>query len=212
MEEARSEKHKEATAGLGKLYLHLDLSGSMSSVKQFASEKAAIFAECVNDPTNNLAWGCFGGIGVPLELPKEFVRDAFASILFDQMGLGSTDCFALYPTARSFGANVDVFVSDQDHTNGNLAEKIRQFHANHPDVAKPKACVIVNFGPTNRKGVLADAYESNGIPVSLIPPDALTQSALVVEAVRAATLGPVAIVDEIMATPLLKLPEYYYSL
>lgn len=210
MKDAKAENRQAQTAGIGKVFLHLDFSGSMSSVQQFASDRGTILAECVNDPANNFAWGAFGSMGVRFPLPKEFVKDAFQSILFGQVGLGGTDCFALYDDARKFGADIDIFVSDQEHTHGNLAARIKEYHERNPLVPKPRACVIVNFG--SGKGLLANAYEANGIPVSLIRPDALTESALVIEAVKTAMLGPVAIVDDIMNTELLKLPDYYYSL
>jgi hypothetical protein len=212
MKNAKAESRQAQMAGLGKIYVHLDFSGSMSSVQQFAADRGSILAECVNDPTNNFAWGAFGGQGVPLPLPKEFVKDAFRAVLFAQTGLGSTDCFALYPEARRFGADVDVFISDQDHTDGDLETKIKTFHARNPLTPKPRACLIINFGPKGVKGTLAQAYEANGIPVSLIDPATLVESALVVESVKTAMLGPVAIVDEIMNTALLKLPDYYYTL
>lgn len=212
MKHARAEQRQAQTAGIGKVYVHLDFSGSMSSVQQFASDRGAIIAECVNDPANNFAWGAFGGRGVPLQVPSEFVKDAFSAILFGQTGLGSTDCFALYPEARRFGADVDVFISDQEHTDGDLGAKIKRFHTTHPEMSKPRACVIVNFGRKGVKGTLALEYEDCGIPVSLIDPSTLTESALVIEAVKTAMLGPVSIVDTIMETELLKLPDYYYTL
>ena len=82
--------------------------------------RGAILAECVNDPTNNFGWGAFGTQGMPLPLPQEFVKDAFSAVLFQVPGLGGTDCFQLYPTAREFGADVDIFVSDQLQMAGEL--------------------------------------------------------------------------------------------
>lgn len=210
LSKARATSRQATTAGIGKVFVHLDFSGSMSAVQQYASERGSILAECVNDPANNFAWGAFGGRGVRLPLPKEFVKDAFAQVLFMQSGLGSTDCFALYDDARKFGADVDVFISDQQHTDGNLERKIKDYHAAHPEIMKPRACVIINFG--RGKGTLADAYEDNGIPVVLIDPNTLTQSAQVATSVKTAMLGPVALVDEIMNTELLKLPNWYYTI
>ncbi len=208
---ARSVNRQERTAGIGKIFLHLDFSGSMSGIQQFAIDRGAIFAECVNNPTENFAWGIFGASGERLPLPKEFVKDAFSSILFARPSMGGTDCFALYPEAREFGADVDVFVSDQDHTYGDFGARLEEFHRANPTIFKPKACVVVDFSEGRHSDIKA-AYERIGVPVSELKPDALKESALVAEAVKVAALGPVAVVDEIMATELLKLPEYYYSL
>ena len=211
MEGARSESRKEEMKGLGKLYLHIDDSGSMQAARQFAIERGAILAECVNDPKKNFGWGMFTGYPIPLPLPDEFIKDAFQAVLFGVRGGGSTDCFALYPEARKFEAEVDIFISDQEHTDGDLEYKIKHFHEQNPTIAKPRACVIVDFGG-GPSGDLKLAYEANNIPVSLLNPDKLVESALVVDAVKAAIQGPIVVIDEIMNTELLKLPDYYYSL
>jgi hypothetical protein len=190
--------------------MHIDFSSSMTGAIDFARERGAIIAECVNDPANNFRWGLFGSHGMELPLPQDFVKEAFQSILFGAVPNGSTDVFALYPNARQFGAEVDIIVTDQGHNMGPLAERIRDYHVKNPTIAKPRACVIVNFGGWDT--IVKDAYEANGIPVSVLQPSTLTESALVVDSVKAALLGPVAIIDDIMATDLLKLPEWYYTL
>lgn len=209
--EARSENRKAQTVGIGKIYMHIDDSGSMNQARDFAIERGSVFAECLNDPEKNFKWGLFGSGGQEVPLPKEFVQDAFAAALYPYRDGGSTDCFALYPKAREFGADVDVFISDQQHTDGNLEEKIRKYHEDNPTAKKPKVCVIVNFFH-REEGPLRRAYEDNDIPVAVINPNALTESALVVEAVKAALLGPVAVIDDIMSTELIKLPDWYYTL
>jgi len=219
MEVARSDKRKETTVGIGKVYLHLDFSGSMDAVRKFAVEKGAIFAECVNNPRENFRWGIFDTRGEDLPLPEEFVSDAFASLLFGKSFGGGTNAYALYPTARVFGADVDVFVSDQAHNMGILSDHIRNWHETHPETVKPKACVIIDFSHGTMRANIYDcsesikeAYEKMGIPVSIIFPEALTGSALVAESVRSAMLGPTAVIDEIMDTELLKLPDYYFTI
>ena len=208
---ARSESNKSQTAGLGKVYLHLDDSGSMSSVRDFAMKRGAIIAECVNNPRENFKWGLFGSYGVDLPLPDEFERDAFSAVLFGRNAGSSTDCFALYAEARKFGAEVDFFVSDQDHTDGNLKLKIEGFHKKNPQYVKPRVCVVVDFGRSGMRGTLSQAYLDNEIPVVILDRETLTESALVVQTIVAAMKGPVAIIDEIMAHPLLTLPPYYYA-
>lgn len=212
---ARATSRQAQTVGIGKIFMHLDDSGSMQGVREFAIDNGAIFAECVNDPEKNFNWGMFGSRGTLIPLPTKFEKDAFAQALFGVRDGGSTDCFALYDEARKFGADVDVFVTDQGHTDGDLEKKIRNYHVDNPTVAKPRVCVIVDFSGGHwgsGNGEVKRAYEANGIPAVEMKPDTLTQSALVVDAVKSAVLGPIHIIDEIMKTDLLKLPEYYYSL
>lgn len=213
LSQARSEKRKEETLGIGKIFMHLDFSGSMRGVLQYAMDNAVIFAECVNNPTENFRWGAFQSSGELFPLPTEFVKDAFAQVLFGRRGGGSTNCFALYPNAREFGADVDVFLTDEGNTDGDLTRKIREYHEQHPEVKKPKACVIVNFhgvyAPCYR---VKEAYEANGIPVAEMQPETLNESALVAQAVKTALVGPTAIIDTILQTELLQLPSYYYTL
>lgn len=219
MMDARADKRKEVTANIGKIYLEIDFSPSMDSVRKFAVEKGSIFAECVNNPLENFRWGIFSSEGEELALPEEFVQEAFAARLFGKIESNGTNAFALYEKARDFGADVDVIVTDREHNFGILSEHIKRYHEKHPDVAKPKACVIIDF---SRGNVVADnygcsqdvkdGYELAGIPVALIKPETLTASALVAEAVRSALLGPIAVIDEIMDTELLKLPDYYFTI
>lgn len=210
MKMAKSESRKKDTQGLGKIFMHLDDSGSMQGVREFAIEKGSIFAECINDPKNNFSWGMFGSSGQMLPLPVEFTSDGFAHALFGMRVGGGTYCYALYPKAREFGADIDVFVTDQENTFGDLGEQIREYHRNNPTMKKPKACIVVDFG--RGYTMVKDAYEENDIPVTVMKPQTLSESALVTEAIKTAMLGPVAIIDEIMNTELLKLPNYYFAI
>ena len=214
---AKSVQRKEASRGLGKIYLHIDFSGSMTGAIEFAKDRGAILAECVEHPQEQFRWGLFGSTGLELPLPETFIQDAFRAQLFGRVPNGSTNCFSLYPQARAFGADIDIFVTDQLHTDGNLTEKIRMFHDQHPELMKPKACVIVYFEPNGdfwgaEVQAIEHAYAANGIPVAVLKPSTLTEAALVTEAVRQAMKGPRAVIDEIMDTPLLTLPSYYHVL
>lgn len=209
LKKTRATKRQSETAGLGKIFIHVDDSGSMTDIRDIAIDKSAILAECINDPVNNLKWGIFGSTGQVIPTPKEFVKDAFAKEIFSFRDGGSTDCFALYPTARDFGADVDVFITDQGHTDGDLELKIKKYHEDNPNKMKPRVCVIINCGPEK---TVKRAYEANGIPVVEMNPNTLSESALVTEAIKNALLGPISIIDDIMSTELLKLPDYYYSL
>jgi hypothetical protein len=214
MVKARAESRQAETAGLGKVFIHLDISTSMNRALEVAKDRGSIFAEMVNNPTENFRWGVFSSNGGILPLPQEFVRDAFASILFPITCGGMTDAFALYDTARKAGSDIDVFISDGGHNTGDLEDKIRHYHRTHPAMVKPKVMIWVMTAGDG--GGIADtikrAYEENGIPVVSMHPDTLTESALVVQAVKSAMVGPTGIIDEIMSTELLKLPEWYYTI
>ncbi len=200
MTQARSEKRKEQVGDIGKLFMMIDVSGSMREALEFAKQRAAIFAECVKDPEHNFGRGTFEGHGVILPLPQEFVQDAFAQILFGRRGGGSTDCFALYPLAMAFHADTIVYLSDEGHTDGDLTRKIKEYHENHPEHPKPKACVVVHFKQAyySEQHDIKEAFEANGIPVSVVSPETLTESALVAQSIKAAVLGKIAVIEEIM--------------
>jgi len=76
-------------------------------------------------------------------MPKEFVEDAFKAILYGKKCDGMTDAFLLYPDAREFGSDVDVFITDGCHNIGDLSQKIKQYHEKNPTMKKPKAMVWV---------------------------------------------------------------------
>ena len=206
---AKSAARKQETVGIGKIYMHIDKSGSMQEAITFAKHNGAIIAECVNDPVNNFRWGAFDPMGHELKLPEEFTADAFQAALYGLVADGGTDAFALYPIARKFGADVDVILTDQDHNSGDLENKIKTFHEKNPNIAKPKACVIINFGHMR---TVENAYKANGIPVSILEPRTLSSSALVVESIKTAIRGPEAVIDSIMSTVLPDLPNWYYCI
>ena len=211
----RSEKRKEAanTQSLGKIYLHIDASGSMHQAIEFAKERACILAECVSDPANNFRWGLFGSKGKELKVPAGFTKEDFYQALYGvTANMGSTDCIAQYGAARVFGADIDVYITDQGHNIGTISKRIEEFHAKYPTVAKPKAAVIIDFSG-NRNAAYKNMLEAEllrvGIPVAIIQPDALKESALVADSIRAALVGEMAIINEIMETRLPELPKWY---
>ena len=218
MASVRSEKRKKeaSTTDLGRIFLHIDASGSMHQAIEFAKDRASIIAECVSDPKKNFNWGLFGSHGVMLKVPDEFTKEDFHAALYGvTANMGSTDCVALYEAARKFGAEVDVYVTDQGHNVGTIHKRIEQFHEKNPNCKKPKAAVIVDFSGNRNAMNLQTLHESlvkAGIPVSLILPDKLTESALVAQSVRAAMVGEMAIIDEIMDAPLPTLPKWWNHL
>lgn len=211
MKQARADKRKEQLTDVGKVFLHIDTSPSMDAALEVAMKRGAIIAEMIPNPRENFRWGLFHGFGEELPLPDEFVEDAFRAILFGKTTHYSTNAFALYGNARQFGADVDVFISDGDHNVGNLDSMIQTFHQMNPNLPKPKAMVLVFIKNAYAMDTLKNAYEANNIPVAVVDPDTITSGAGVMLAIRSAMLGAVAQVDEIMNTPLLTLPEWYFS-
>jgi len=215
LQEARAESRKAEVGSIGKVFMHLDISGSMENVLDIAKKRGAILAEIVQNPQENFKWGTFNLTGNMLEIPNKFVEDAFAAKLYGIYGGGGTDAFSLYPTARHFNSDVDIFISDGAHNAGDLGDKIAEFHKENPKVLKPRVCVIV-WIPSREdeyaRQAIRRGYEANDIPVVVLNPDTVTQSALVAEAIRSAMMGPIAVIDDIMKTDLLKLPLWYFTI
>ena len=210
MAAVRSEKRKVAagTKEIGKIFMHIDASGSMAAAIEFAKNKACIFAECVDNPAQNFKWGLFGTNGKMLKNPTEFTKEDFHQALYGvTANMGQTDCIALYKNAREFGADVDVYVTDQGHNVGTIHKRIKEYHDANPSIAKPRATVIVDFGNGCTK--LQDSLKEVEIPVAIIKPDSLAESALVAQSIRAALVGELAIIEEIMNTPLPSLPRWW---
>lgn len=208
LSEIRSEKRKSATRGTGisKIFMHIDKSSSMRGAIEFAKEKGAVFAECVDNPAKNFAWGLFGSGGRKLGLPEDFTKESFHAALYGvNASDGSTDCLALYAEARKFGAEVDVYITDSSHNVGDIPSRIEQFHRSNPGTPKPRAAIIVSFGT----GSLGDGLKASGIPVVVVQPQALGESALVAQSVRNALVGELAVIEEILAVPLPRLPEWW---
>lgn len=210
LKKTRSDVRKEQVGDIGKIFLHIDVSGSMEESLEVAKDKGAIIAEVVQNPKENFMWGMFNTGGELLPLPETFEADAFRAILFGRHAGGGTDAFQLYPAAREFGADVDVFVSDMAHNIGPLALRVADFHRQFPQFSKPKACVIIKVAGDSGE-VLKTEYESAGIPVSVMTPNTLNNSALVAQSIREAIKGPVSVIEEIMKTDLLELPHWYYT-
>lgn len=209
MKSARSEKRKTEVGDVGKVFVHIDISGSMDSAINFAKERGAIIAECIQNPEENFFWGAFNNSGFAIEKPKSFEKDAFMAALYGLRAGGGTNCLACYPEARRLGCDIDIYITDQDHNSGPIEQYIRHF--DESGYIRPKAVVIVDFGRGHYDHRFKDPLEAMGIPVSVISPDALTESALVTQAIKSAMVGAIAIIDEIMSTELLKLPKWWYT-
>jgi len=216
LKKARAEVRKQEMVDIGKVYLHVDFSPSMEGAIKLAKERGAIIAECVNNPKENFRWGRFFERGEELPIPKTFEKDAFEAILFGKRLGGGTDCFALYPRAREFGAEVDIFISDGEHNCGDLENKIKRYHEQNPSTPKPKAVVLVRVkgnGPSaGDPESIRKAYESIGVPYAEMKPETLVGSAMVASSIRSAILGPMEMINQITECPLLELPNWYLSI
>ena len=214
MAAVRSQKRKASakTAEIGKMFMHIDASGSMNAAIEFAKNHAATLAECLDNPAENFRWGLFRASGTELKVPSAFTKEDFYQALYGVDASGSTDCIALYPQARRFGAEVDVYVTDQGHNVGTISKRIEEFHQRNPECPKPKAAVIIDFSDyrhARERTVLQEELARVGIPVAIIKPDALKESALVAQSVRTALIGELAIIEEILATKLPTLPKWW---
>lgn len=210
LKNVKSEVRKSATVNIGKIFLHLDISGSMHATIDWAKKNAAIIAEMVNNPSENFAWGAFNKSGKLLPLPQEFTEDGFSQVLFGIKPEGYTNCFALYDHARKFGADVDIYITDQEHNSGTLLPAA--YHSKYPNIAKPKCCVVIDFSYKSNNPFVVNAYQNANIPVTVLKPEKLSDTSLIVESINQALLGPIVLIDSIMNTPLLKLPDWYLSL
>ena len=209
---AKSEKRKEDVGDLGKMFMHIDISGSMHEALVVAQDRGAIIAECIKNPQENFYWGVFNASGRRLPRPETFEKDAFAATLYGIRAGGGTDCLALYREARHLGCDIDVYITDQDHNGPSVKTTIDRCTA--AGYSKPKAAVIVHIGNAQAKSEmkLKDALVAEGIPTTVITPESLKESALVSQAVKTALRGANAIIEEIMNEPLLSLPRWWETL
>lgn len=209
LKEAKSEsRKKEMGTGFGKVFMHIDVSGSMMAAVNTAKDFGATIAECIQNPEENFFWGLFNNDPRILAKPKSFEKDAFYASLYGVTANGGTDMMACYDAARKLGCDVDIFITDCGHNGQPIASKIASYGANKPKVI---GIVQISSNTTDERNFEAvkRTIENAGIPVARISTDALKQSALVVQTLKQALVGKQALIDTILATPLLKLPEWY---
>jgi hypothetical protein len=206
MSDVRSKVRKEQMGEIGKVFLHIDKSSSMSGAIEFAKESGSIIAECVNNPEKNFNWGLFGSRGKTIKKPDSFTKEDFYAALYGvKADEGATDCLGCYEMSRQLGTDVDIFVTDQGHNVGYLDKRLKDIH---DKMGKPSAVVIVHFGSASSTA-LKDAFEREGVPVSIMSPKSIRESALVSQAIKTAIRGQMAVIDEIMDTPLPSLPKWW---
>jgi len=208
LKETKAAIRKEQVGDLGKVFLHIDISGSMHQAIETAIDKGAIIAESIKNPEVNFHWGLFNSNGYALARPEKFTKDGFAKALYGQRVGGGTNCLALYQHARNLDCDIDIYITDQEHTDGDLPTMIRNFRAK--GIPDSKQAVIINVGGNSRP-VLKMGLEACGIPVVELKPSQLSESALVSQAIKTALRGTTAVLDEILSTPLLSLPKWWES-
>jgi len=206
---AKADKRKKDVGDIGRVFVHIDISGSMQGAIEFAKENGAIIAECVTNPEENFFWGAFNTNAYIIQKPESFEKDGFMAALYGIRAGGGTNCLACYREARMKNCDTDIYITDQGHTYGSVADMIRRFDA--AGIARPKSVVIVDFSRGRGDSYFKYELESVGIPVSVIQPDSLKESALVSQAVKTALKGATAVIDDIMNEPLLKLPEWWQA-
>ena len=206
MEKARAGVRKEQVGDIGKIFLHIDISGSMTAAIDLAKEKGCIIAECVKNPEQNFHWGVFNTGGGILATPEQFTKAGFMARLYGVRPGGGTDCLVMFEHARKLGCDTDVYLTDgQD--GGNTFAKLQQLQRR--GIAMPKNVVIVKCGDYNQ--ALENGFKQAGVPVSTIDQRQLSESALVTQAIKTAIVGASAVIDEIMDAPLLALPKWWHS-
>jgi hypothetical protein len=186
----------------------------MEDAIDFAKENGAILAECVKHPEMNFHWGWFQGKGTVLPRPKTFEKDAFLHALYRVRAGGYTDLLSLYRRSRELGCDTDIFITDEWHTvNARPLSKTIE-DCDKAGLGRPRAVVIVHIDCDSywgRHQDLQNVFTKMGIPFTVLKPEALKESALVSQAVKTALLGANATIDEIMETPLLELPKWWYT-
>ncbi|MCP4130157.1 MAG: hypothetical protein GY754_03970 [bacterium] len=214
MKSVKSEKRKEEVGDIGKIFVHIDASPSMDRAIAYAKDRGAVFAEAVKNPEENFFWGYFQDKGYMLNRPESFEKDAFLAALYGLRSGGyGTNCLGCYEEARKIGCDVDVFITDGEHNRGTIADIVTRY--DREGLGRPRAVVVVRFrsgrtiGGWGYQQDLAAELEKLGIPVTEIDPDALVESALVSQTIKQAIAGPLAILDSIMDTKLLKLPTWW---
>lgn len=209
---AKAEKRKDdvkAAGFCGKVFLHIDISSSMHGAIEFVKRYGSVIAECIPDPVHNFRWGVFNNYGAVLQQPTKFTADEFRAILYGIRPQGMTNCMALWQTSREWGADIDIFITDQGHNQGPVAHYVNSTRqAGMRDPSK----VVIYHVDSNEPRTLSDGFKAVGIDVSEVKASGLVESALVTQSFLAAIKGATALVDEIMATPLLVLPKWYSAI
>ena len=207
LKKAKADKRKQDVGDLGKIFVHVDISSSLTEAIATVIEMGSIFAEAVTNPEVNFGWGLYHDYGRRMDLPETFEADAFRAMLYNVRPQGCTNAMALYEQALAEGFKTHVFITDGEHNRGDINLMMKQAHDRY---GKPSSVVIVRVGVSWRTD-LENGFKHAGVPCVVVFPNALTQSALVSQTIKTAVKGQTAIIDEIMATPLLKLPEWWES-
>jgi hypothetical protein len=190
LQEVRAETRQTQLGKLdGKLHLDIDKSGSMSAAIALAKECAAVLCDVVG--AEDFTWGLFDSRGYAVK-DKPITKEHAHRALFGVAADGSTDCFANYRAVMAkHPVQYYIWITDEDHNHGSMDISA---------LPKPEVAIIVHAG--GRSNTLSQILRRHGIEPVPLKPEALKESALVVQAIKTALRGQMAIIDEIMAFPL----------
>lgn len=173
----------------GTLWLDIDISYSMHGAIEVAKECASILCDVVG--ADNFEWGAFNTKGTVFT-EKPTSKEKAMQILYPVSVGGYTNCFANYkPVMAVRPVKYWIWVTDGGHNYGTY---------DISDVPKPEVAIIVYIGShaTNLETML----RNNGIEPVFLKPESLKSSNLVVQAIKTAIAGEIAVIEEIMSTPL----------
>ncbi len=207
LKKAKSEKRKDDVGDLGTVFIHIDVSSSMSQAIKEACDIGPSLAEAIKNPEKNFGWGLFNDRKRILENPKTFEKDAFKAVLYGVHSGGGTDCLACYDYAMEKGFKTHVFITDGGHNGPPLTTAISKVATKY---GKPSTVVVVKVGSYDQ--TLKRAFESQGVPVTELEPKSLKESALVSQVIKSSLKGKAVILEEIMGTEFLKLPKWWSSI
>ena len=208
LRDAKADVRKEQVGDIGKVFVHLDLSPSMEHAVEVAKKSGSIISECVKNPDQNFHWAGFDSNGKALPKVKKFTQEGFMQALYGVRPTGGgTNCLANFEAARKLGCDTDFYLTDGGHNVGNIRAQLEQFKMR--GIPMPKQVVIVKCGGYSQ--LFENEMKAAGLSVAVIEEKQLTESALVTQAIKTAALGVTAVIDEILNTPLLSLPKWWYT-
>jgi len=196
LQEVRAETRQAQLGKLdGKLHLDIDKSGSMTESIALAKECAAVLCDVVG--AADFSWSMFDSRAYAIT-DKPITKEHAHRALFGVAANGATNCLANYrmimakPPERAFEpVKYYVWITDEEHNDGS-----HDISA----LPKPEVAIIVHVG--KHCNTLSQILRQHGIEPVYLQPQALQESALVVQAIKTALRGQMAIIDEIMSFPL----------
>lgn len=212
LKQAKSDRRKKELADSGlsetKVFVHIDVSSSMSSAIRFAIEYGTIIAECIPNPQVNFAWAGFNTGKISFKNPVSFDKDGFAQALYGTVPSGGTLSMSAWGEARRHGADIDIFITDCDDNKPALIGDILK-ETIRTGWKMPRVIVVPVTAQEVHINRFVQQFTANGVEVHTLDPKVLKESALVAQALKSAMVGESHFINEVMNTPLLKLPSWY---